>query len=449
VSYAALATVTGLDVSQASNILKNYYLGPVRDQLNEGIWALKTFGSRGASWSGQQVVGVIRTGRNVTSGWRADRGPLPPPGRQGYNQFIINSKYFYFRIELTGPVIAAARSNAGTFVQQVEGEVRGAIIDARENANRTFWGFGKGVLCLINEVAPADITVAGRTIEVDSPYGVAEQSSAGTKAGTRLLKVGMLLDVVQGGTSTLRNVAAGQYVEVVSIQDNDTFTGKAISSDVTGLADDDEFVIVDSLDNESMGLLGITDGLDSTSTHKYVDQLQNITGSTVPQWNGNILDAGGVGRPFVSTMFSDAFTAIERISGFDVTGNDYCIVVDYDIRNAYGRELAPDRRYMNVPRGGGWGGELRYPDDKTGVPIIAEKHVPFNTIFVLHKPSIVFLKQSEWEWANRDGAILRNRVGYDVWEAFGYMYGNLACDRRNTHARVEDVLQVIPTAYPR
>ena len=53
------ATITTLDA-----ILKEFYVGPIQDQLNQEVLALELFEKAKLDWSGKQVIIPIHTARN-------------------------------------------------------------------------------------------------------------------------------------------------------------------------------------------------------------------------------------------------------------------------------------------------------------------------------------------------------------------------------------------------
>ena len=73
------------------------------------------------------------------------------------------------------------------------------------------------------------------------------------------------------------------------------------------------------------------------------------------------------------------------------------------------------------------------------LPLVADRDCPANLAYLLNTSHIVQHEMSDWEWADYDGAVLRNRSGYDEWEAFMFKYHQLCTDQRNTHGKIADL----------
>ena len=73
---------TGMNLTDAANVLKTFYIGPVREQLNQGnvlLANLERDTSRTA-FRGKEAYIPLHTGRNVGVGARAESGTLPVAG---------------------------------------------------------------------------------------------------------------------------------------------------------------------------------------------------------------------------------------------------------------------------------------------------------------------------------------------------------------------------------
>src|SRR5688500_4143935 len=97
--------------------LKNYYQGPIKDQLNEDVPIFRGAEKVKQGWSGYQVVRPLRVRRNHGIGATSDGGTLPAIGRQNTQQATITAKFNYLRFGVTGPMIKASQSNVGSFVR--------------------------------------------------------------------------------------------------------------------------------------------------------------------------------------------------------------------------------------------------------------------------------------------------------------------------------------------
>src|SRR5688500_2330240 len=96
------------DISAAGNILKDVYLPPVREMLNNATPLLKYIEKEIQELpGGSDFIIPLHTGRNDAAGdGRAENGTLATAGNQGYKRTSTAPKYLYGRIQVSGPVIA-------------------------------------------------------------------------------------------------------------------------------------------------------------------------------------------------------------------------------------------------------------------------------------------------------------------------------------------------------
>ena len=73
------------------------------------------------------------------------------------------------------------------------------------------------------------------------------------------------------------------------------------------------------------------------------------------------------------------------------------------------------------------------------LPLVADRDCPANLAYLLNTNHVVQHEMSDWEWADYDGAILRNTAGYDQFEAYMFKYHQICTDQRNTHGKISDL----------
>ena len=118
--------VTSFGLTNIDEILKDHYAGPVRDQLNNEMMIFDLFNAKKMVWTGRKVIMPVRVGRNDSGGFRADNGNLPDADQNTYKDLMIESKYLYGRMSLTGPAIEQAKASQGAFLNALESELKGA-----------------------------------------------------------------------------------------------------------------------------------------------------------------------------------------------------------------------------------------------------------------------------------------------------------------------------------
>jgi hypothetical protein len=137
-------------VTTFASILKEFYLGPVQEQLNQEVFVLEMFEKAVVDWNGKHAIVPVHTGRNSGVSFRGESTNLPTAGNQGFLSLQVTAKYQYGRFTLSGPAIsAAAKGSANSFISYVDAEMNHLVEDVRDSANKTSITGGriKGVLC--------------------------------------------------------------------------------------------------------------------------------------------------------------------------------------------------------------------------------------------------------------------------------------------------------------
>lgn len=140
-------------LSTLEEILKEFYLGPVQEQINQEVMVYELFEKASVSWSGKQVIIPLHVARNPSTGFRAEGSTLPgsnaagtlPSGNQTYEKLVVTAKFLYGRFSLTGPAISAARAGSNSFISYVEAEMNKLVDDVKNASNRTMVSGGRCV----------------------------------------------------------------------------------------------------------------------------------------------------------------------------------------------------------------------------------------------------------------------------------------------------------------
>jgi len=156
-------------ISSGLGELKNYYQGPIIDQFNEDLPVKRAAEKVKQGWNGAQVNRPLRVRRNTGIGATSDGGTLPAVGRQTTVQAVIQAKYNYLRFGVTGPMIKASASDAGSFVRAASYELEMGYQDLANDCNRQYNYDGSGTIATVsaNAVASTTITITGRTSRRD------------------------------------------------------------------------------------------------------------------------------------------------------------------------------------------------------------------------------------------------------------------------------------------
>lgn len=396
------ATLTTFDA-----ILKNQYLGPIREQFNNSSVGYTRISKNYDSVVGKNFTIPLHYGRNEGIGARAEGGTLPTAGNQQYKECIVPMRYIYGRIKITGPSIKAARSNEGAFLRAVDSEMRGLEKDMKASLNRQFYGDGTGILATCASAASATaVTVDSVTkLRVGMPVSILVTASGATTAG-------VVSDVISAINSTTKVITLATGVATYASIDN-TYSVYAGGS----------------RNSEMMGLSGI---VSATST------LQLLDVATYPWWVATILDNSATNRPISDNLIQTAIDTLEANS----SGMTSAIYTSFGVRRAYTALLTATKQLVNTQKLQGGYEAISYMGGSHGtIPIIADKDAPANKMFFLDESELQLYRLSDFDWMDEDGAILSRVSGEDAYEAVLCVYQELGSSIRNANARLDDITE--------
>src|SRR3954467_15443998 len=98
--------IAGANISTVANVLKDFYLPPVVEQLNNEVLLLQRLEARSQELFGNQAVVPLHAFRTAGIGPAPEDGALPAAGNQGYKKAVYDLKYLYGRVRVTGPSMA-------------------------------------------------------------------------------------------------------------------------------------------------------------------------------------------------------------------------------------------------------------------------------------------------------------------------------------------------------
>src|SRR5690242_8451969 len=138
--------MAGATLSTLSNIMKNFYLGPVVNQLNNEILVHQLLGESSENLTGLAAKLPLHTTRTSGVGARGELETLPAAGNQGYSQASFDLAYHYGRAQVSGQSIHKTSNEAGAFLQAMKSELDGLRDDLALDFARQVYGTGDGVI---------------------------------------------------------------------------------------------------------------------------------------------------------------------------------------------------------------------------------------------------------------------------------------------------------------
>jgi hypothetical protein len=409
--------MAGLTLSTANEALKEDYQPVVRDQINQAIMLLMQVEKNTRDVEGKRAVLSLHVKRSSGIGARQEGGTLPTAGNQTYAEERVPLKYNYGRIQVSGPVIRAMKSDRGSFVRAVQSETQGVTNDLKRDVNRQVWGDASG------KIATCGTTTAATTVVL---------ASTTTQAQLRQLEVGQTIDI--GTTADVGAVATGRTINSVD------FANKTI--DISGAAvttSSSHFIYRAGLVASGSSANGVEmNGIQSIV--KASGTLFNIDPSTYPVWKSYV-DSAVSNRSVSENLFASVMHNVRINSGEDPN----LIVASDGVYRAYANLLTALKRFPNTLDLKGGFKALDMSAGTTGggtdVGFTWDRDAPGNKAWFLNTAHLTEYVASDWEFMDDDGAVLSRVANIDAYEATLFRDAELATDRRNAHGLCSELTE--------
>lgn len=429
----AIENATPVDTANFDAVLKDFYIGPIRDNLNSKTTWLGRMTRRKVSVSGRRAVMTIRVGRNEGVGSIGENGNMPDPKRQRHRNIDITMSRLYGRVLFNSEVVAASRNADGAFASAVDVEINGVTDDLRIDRNRQCYGDGSGRLAQIN-AGNADHNVGVARYGVDNPLGFANVGP-----GTQHLRIGMTVGVFNEVTGAFRGSS-----EIVGLDaDGQTITldapiGGALDNEYFYRVSEDTAGVPGALPadswayfNEVTGLAGAISDSDLPGPAGTTIDYEGVDATTEPIWQSVIIDNAGVAIPLDLGHLRQAIVAVNQSGDGKVTA----FLTNFGQETAYGDMLQGDRRWVNTKTlDGGWE-VLTY----NGIPIIPDKDMTWGRIYAIDEDTFAIYHEGEVRWIDEDGHILARLPNRDAFQAALRNLWQIGTTARNRSAQITDL----------
>lgn len=389
--------MAGATLTTLSNILKDFYLPPVVEQLNNEVLMLQRLESRDQELFGNRAYLPLHKTRSGGIGAAPENGALPAAGNQGFDKAVYDLKYLYGRIRVTGPAMAKTASEAGAFLKALQSELDGIRNDLKKDLARQVYADGTGQIAQCGTTTTANVVVLA--------------SAEPLRKGQ--LYIGMVVDIGTAGDADV--VAGSRNVTDVNV------AGPSITIDGA---------VVTTSSSHFVSRAGSRSASDGSSYE--IDGLAKIVSGTAGGTVGGI-NSGAAGNGYwdnkrvgvAGAITQDGIVQarnIVRIAG----GDPSLMVGSFGVQRALYNTFTNSVRFVNTMefQGGFTGIEV------AGLPFVADIDAPFGTIFMLDEKFIKVFSPRDWHFLDEDGNILKWVVGFDAWEAALARYLNLGVSNR-------------------
>lgn len=416
----------GHDLTSFDPLFKDDYAPAIVNQLAEENNALGWMEDQtpDESWQGRQKIQPIGIGRNWSVGSIGPGGALPQAGRRRYENFKIPMRDTYGRVGFERYVMEQSRNKKGAFAEVIASEMDALTEDLSFARNRMAWGYGAGVLALVNGAVAGGATV----VNVDAPGNV-----AGAVMGNRYIHDGMYVHFLNPSTFAIEHAS---FVAAYNPQGTQITLETPVPG--SGLTDNALIVLAqtpvqNSFHKEPAGILaGADDGT-------YVDNYHGLSRTTYPILRAHVVT--GVGA-----MSADAVQ--QALDGLSIRVGGKVVdffACEHGVQRAFLALTELDRRYT--------GADLMRPDAGTAaakrptgrritfgdIPIAVDRDAPFGMLFGITKSAWTRYVMKAGEWADEGGSVLKWVDGFDQYTAFFLIMDEWHCQQPNKQLRMEDI----------
>jgi hypothetical protein len=445
------------------DILKEFYLGPVQEQLNNEVMVLDLMTKATVDWNGRRAIIPIHVSRNTGVSFAAESGLLPAAGEQGYERLEVNAHFLYGRFQITGPAMSAAgKGGANSFIGWMEAEMDKLVNDVKSASDNAMISGGR-VLGFLNEHKDAG---GGATFtnweffgDLEKVQALANAAVADSGAGTHLL-----VDLVRVDRNATNGYAViNTQVEVntgalatdviarlISLGDQDVL---AANTDTTGVDDGFAIAVVVSDTQQGTVAANVTGNLDEepvgifgnlgSRVHFTVNRFSPASNTEFPVLQSTIItqEVGGAQLRAALSLprMQAAMDQVHQLSGQEPD----CILISPLARQQYAAlfQLTAGTSAAVMNTSGEGAGKL-----DGGFSGLSYGGLPIKTARHVGQGGMIFMKLSSWKvleleahgFADLDGSVLARAgvgtAGVDAYEGYYRWYYNTVTTNPNQNA---------------
>jgi hypothetical protein len=417
--------MAGQTLTAADAILKELYVGPIVEQLNQKKYLLEQIerDSDHVEHTGRRAVVPVHKNRNWGLKSIADGGVLPTAGRQEWADAIIPIRAHTLAIELTDQSIEATKSDKGAFISLLTAETQGAATDLSKNMNRQAFGQGTGALMKKESVK----TKKAEAYEI---LEVAEELDM------QYIKVGMIVDIVVEATGLNTAGATGAEVTERNVANKEFTINKKTGGSVTTALKYNVY-IQGSYKNEIDGLRNITNN---------ERELHSINSASAGNeyWKGNVIKASK------AAAGEDLFEQLADNVGAQGNGEVEVFLTSRGVKRRLANTYQSQKRFNDKTATRIEGGYSAIMVNE--VPVVSDDDAPKGYAFGLNKSAFKWFQQTDPGWLQQgNGGIFHLKTGIttagefsNAWIAFFRWYSALGCVAPNRTGRIEEAADDAP-----
>jgi hypothetical protein len=416
--------MAGATKTTADAALQEDYQPLVREQINNDCKILTYVEKNTEDTDGRRAVLSLHVARSGGVGARAEQGTLPTRGSQTFAEERVPLFSNYGRGSVTGQLVKAADSGkSAAFIKALDFEMKGITNDLKRDVNRQLWGTSDGVI--------AQCALTTSSLQVNLANGDSGATTVASDVQFRQLEQNMLVDIGTVAAPTMKTTgnaivrtggagtsASPYWIELTAVATT-TGTDFIFRSGNGGSG---------ASQKEVTGLQTI---VDSSGT------LHNVSPTTYSIWASTEMGNSGTNRQISETLMAQCVQNINIASG---TWPNLA-VTHHGVFRAYANLLLGLKRFNDtVQLKGGYSQGIPFVGGGGNtIPVVVDRDCPANAMYFLNTDHLTEFQASDWEFMEKDGAVLSRLESTDEYQFTLFKYHELATDQRNTHGKLTDI----------
>lgn len=407
--------MAGQTLALADAVLKDDYQGPVRDQINNDCKITAQAIKNRRDFAGRRAIVPLKVSRNTGIGARLEGEVLPSAGNAGYVDQLVTVKSNYGKMRLTRHVIAAMKSDRGSFLRAIQSETDELKGTAARDYNRQSWGFGTGDIAAVKDnssTGTTTITLAATTPE-QTMWDLSE---------------GMVIDIGTAAGVAPTNRASNRTITSVDID------AKTIVVSGAGVTQSS----ADAIYRQGSGGTGANQReITGIQANVGTGTLWGVNPSTYPSWKSLVDSNSGTLRALSENLVAKNMMRAQNRSGKRVN-QLWC---EGGVYRAAANLLQAQKRFVNAAQLEGGSMGLEFAVEGQSVPLMHDRDAPAGKLFGLCTDELTEYVLEDWQFDDLDGSTLRLATdGSQAYEAIWFKMSELATSRRNAHFIISDLI---------
>lgn len=369
-------------ISEAEDVLKDYYLDAVNAQLNGEISPFyNAIAKTSENVFGRQIkIGIVKNGMSAVRACEEDED-LPAPHSNRYYYINEPLKNIYGTIELSDKVIRASADSSGSLVNVLNSEMNGLIAGAKANFARMLYGNENGLITRVVK------KVSTNVLQVEDAKSMYLNS---------IVEIENSSDTISAYITKIDPV--NNYITINKSLDSYSFNGG------------ETICLQDSYGRE---LKGLTYLFDESTIYGY-------SKSANPFFNPYVISVARADLTEDDLM--KVMDYVEAESGSKTN----MILCSFNTRRLISKLFESSKQIVNTTDISAGVTSLCV----NAVPIYADAFCPDGRIYFLNTDDFVLCQLCDWSWLeNESGKILTQASGRASYTATLVKYAELICKR--------------------